>query len=167
MFTSPGDHSPSVPLLYLPRKLLVDIGFGSLLDKLDEYWGKPPTLVLTVMAGLAAFAYSLRLFIEVLIWAFRAISTGGESLGLMNLQDWAALAITIGIAIAAVFVGFVILDRLWISKSVAATRHDVERMLHKAEASQQRTEDKTRAMMNEIEVHQVAIMERLRRLDDR
>ena len=169
MFTSPGDHPPSVSLLYLPRKLLVDIGFGSLLDKLDEYWGKRPTLALTLMVGLAAFTQGLRLFIEALIWVFRAIRTGGESVGLMNLQDWAALALTVGMGVTAVFVIFVIFDRLWIAKRVNATRHDVERMLHEAEASVKQ-HDEILAIVNQVQADHTEVKARqaalLRRFDE-
>ena len=173
MFMSPGDHQVSVSLLYFPRRLLVDLGFGSLLDRLDKDFGKRTTTALTFLLGLAAGAQGLRLFIEALIWVFRAIRTGGESIGLMTLQDWAAFVPTASIGVAAVFVLFVIFDRLWITKRVNATRHDVERMLHRAEASEQRTQaehDEISATVNEVKALQAEVMARqaklLHRFDD-
>ena len=170
MFTSPGDHPPSVSLLYLPRKLLVDIGFEGLINKLEEYAGKRFTLAVTVIVGLAAITQGLRLFIEGLIWVFRAIRTSGESVGLMNLQDWAALALTVGMGVTAVFVIFVIFDRLWITKRVNATRHDVEHMLHEGEASLKQQHDEILAIVNQFEADHTEVKARqaelLRRFDD-
>ena len=167
---SPGDHQASVSLLYLPRRLLVDLGFGSLLDRLDKDFGKRTTTALTFLLGLAAGAQGLRLFIEALIWVFRAIRTGGESVGLMNLQDWAALALTSSIGVAALFVIFVIFDRLWITKRVNATRHDVERMLHEADASVKQQHDEILAIVNQVQADHTEVKARqaalLRRFDE-
>ena len=167
---SPGDHQASVSLLYLPRRLLVDLGFGSLLDRLDKDFGKRTTTALTFLLGLAAGAQGLRLFIEALIWVFRAIRTGGESVGLMNLQDWAALALTSSIGVAALFVIFAIFDRLWITKRVNATRHDVERMLHEADASVKQQHDEILAIVNQVQADHTEVKARqaalLRRFDE-
>ena len=170
MFTPPGDHPPSVSLLYLPRKLLVDIGFEGLINKMEEHAGKRFTLAVTVMVGLAAITQGLRLSIEALIWVFRAIRTSGESVGLMNLQDWAALALTVGMGVTAVFVIFVIFDRLWITKRVNATRHDVERMLHEADASVKQQHDEILAIVNQVQADHTEVKARqaalLRRFDE-
>ena len=88
----------------------------------------------------------------------------------MNLQDWAALALTVGMGVTAVFVIFVIFDRLWITKRVNATRHDVEHMLHEGKASLKQQHDEILAIVNQFEADHTEVKARqaelLRRFDD-
>ena len=87
-------------------------------------------------------------------------------MGSLNLQDWAALALTVGMGVTAVFVIF---DRLWITKRVNATRHDVERMLHEVKASVKQ-HDEILAIVNQVEADHTEVEARqaelLRRFDD-
>ena len=155
----------------------MDLGFGSLFDRFDKSLGEGPTLALTVLIGLAGGLTALRLSIEALLWVFRAFRTGGQSVGLMTLQDWAALALTISIGVVAVFVVFVIFDKLWISKKIEATQRDTERIFEATRRETQRIQatqderDATRAMVNETSAEVAALRrhvdEALRRLDIR
>ncbi len=70
----------------------MDFGFGNLIEKLEQYFGKPITIILLGVLILFALISLIQGIYEGALWIYVIVSEGGEQLGLVTVRDWYQLA---------------------------------------------------------------------------
>ena len=104
----------------------MDFGFGNLIEKLEQYFGKPITMILLGMLILFALIWLIQGIYEGALWIYAIIGEEGEELGLVTVRDWYQLAGVIITCILALLALNISLIVWWQIPQVRSVKKDLE-----------------------------------------
>ncbi len=92
MYIASAFRNSANPVVWM-RAVLMDLGFGGLIEKFEEYLGRGVTTVLLIVLALLVFTWALSKWLEFLVASQLAVQQGGGSTWWDQAQYIAAMAV--------------------------------------------------------------------------